>query len=96
MGAEIGATTSTFGYDESMDRYLRATDRNEVADEANKIKEHLTGDAEVYANPEKYFDQVIEINLSELEPYINGPFTPDLATTVREYERGEQSATTGL
>jgi aconitate hydratase len=82
MGAEIGATTSTFGYDESMDRYLRATDRNEVADEANKIKEHLTGDAEVYANPEKYFDQLIEIDLSTLEPYINGPFTPDLATKV--------------
>jgi len=82
MGAEIGATTSTFGYDESMDRYLRATGRTEVAELANTIKEHLTGDAEVYANPEKYFDQVIEINLSELEPYINGPFTPDLATPV--------------
>jgi aconitate hydratase len=82
MGAEIGATTSTFGYDDSMDRYLRATDRNEVADEANKIKEYLTGDAEVYANPEKYFDQLIEIDLSTLQPYINGPFTPDLATTV--------------
>ncbi|MFN8285538.1 MAG: aconitate hydratase [Chitinophagales bacterium] len=82
MGAEIGATTSTFGYDESMDRYLRATGRNEVAELANGIKEHLTGDAEVYANPEKYFDQVIEINLSELEPHINGPFTPDLATPV--------------
>lgn len=82
MGAEIGATTSTFGYDESMDRYLRATGRAEVADLANGIKAHLTGDEEVYANPEKYFDQVIEINLSELEPYINGPFTPDLATPV--------------
>ncbi len=82
MGAEIGATTSTFGYDESMERYLRATDRSDVADEANKIKEHLTGDDEVYANPEKYFDQVIEINLSELEPHLNGPFTPDLATPV--------------
>ncbi len=82
MGAEIGATTSTFGYDESMERYLRATDRNDVADEANKIKEHLTGDAEVYANPEKYFDQVIEINLSELGPLLNGPFTPDLSTQV--------------
>jgi aconitate hydratase len=63
MGAEIGATTSTFGYDESMERYLRATGRTEVADLANGVKEHLTGDAEVYANPEKYFDQVIEINL---------------------------------
>jgi len=82
MGAEIGATTSTFGYDDSMERYLRATDRAEVADEANKIREHLTGDDEVYANPEKYFDQVIEINLSELEPHINGPFTPDKATPV--------------
>jgi aconitate hydratase len=82
MGAEIGATTSTFGYDESMERYLRATDRADVADAANEVKEHLTADAEVYANPEKYFDQVIEINLDELEPYINGPFTPDLATPI--------------
>jgi aconitate hydratase len=82
MGAEIGATTSTFGYDASMERYLRATGRAEVADLANGIKEHLTADADCYANPEKYFDQVIEINLSELEPYINGPFTPDLATPV--------------
>nr|WP_288934134.1 aconitate hydratase [uncultured Allomuricauda sp.] len=82
MGAEIGATTSTFGYDESMERYLRATDREDVADEANKVKEHLTADPEVYANPEQYFDQVIEINLSELKPLLNGPFTPDLATEV--------------
>ena len=74
MGAEIGATTSTFGYDESMERYLRATDRADVADAANEVKEHLTGDAEVYANPEKYFDQVIEINLSELEPHIKWTF----------------------
>ncbi|WP_316805206.1 aconitate hydratase [Pedobacter nototheniae] len=84
MGAEIGATTSTFGYDESMERYLRATGRNEVADEANKIKEYLTGDDAVYADPENYFDQVIEINLDELEPYLNGPFTPDLATPVSQ------------
>ncbi|KQS41703.1 aconitate hydratase [Pedobacter sp. Leaf194] len=84
MGAEIGATTSTFGYDESMERYLRSTDRNEVADEANKIKEYLTGDAEVYADPENYFDQVIEIDLNTLEPYLNGPFTPDLATPVSQ------------
>lgn len=84
MGAEIGATTSTFGYDESMERYLRATDRDGVADLANNVKEHLTGDDEVYANPEKYFDQVIEINLSELEPHVNGPFTPDLATPISE------------
>lgn len=80
MGAEIGATTSTFGYDDSMERYLRATDRSDVADAANQVKEYLTGDAEVYANPEKYFDQVIEINLSELSPLLNGPFTPDLST----------------
>lgn len=84
MGAEIGATTSTFGYDESMSRYLKATGRAEVADAADKIKDYLTGDAEVYANPEKYFDRVIEINLNELEPHLNGPFTPDLATPVSE------------
>ena len=82
MGAEIGATTSTFGYDESMSRYLKATGRDEIAAMADQIKEHLTGDAEVYANPENYFDQVIEINLSELEPHLNGPFTPDLATPI--------------
>ena len=82
MGAEVGATTSTFGYDESMEKYLRATGRDEIADEANKIKDYLTGDPEVYENPEKYFDQVIEINLSELEPHINGPFSPDIATPV--------------
>jgi aconitate hydratase len=82
MGAEIGATTSTFGYDAAMERYLRATEREDVADAANKIKDYLTGDAEVYANPELYFDQVIEINLSELSPLLNGPFTPDLSTNV--------------
>ncbi len=82
MGAEIGATTSTFGYDESMDRYLRATDREGVADAANEVKDYLTADAEVYENPEQYFDQVIEINLSELGPLLNGPFTPDLSTEV--------------
>ena len=87
MGAEIGATTSTFGYDKSMERYLRATDRVDVAEEANKIQEHLTGDKEVYENPEKYFDQVIEINLSELTPHLNGPFTPDLATPVSEMKK---------
>jgi aconitate hydratase len=84
MGAEIGATTSTFGYDESMSRYLKATGRAEVAAGADAIKEYLTGDAEVYTNPEKYFDQVIEINLSELEPHLNGPFTPDLATPISQ------------
>ncbi|MEM6699382.1 MAG: aconitate hydratase, partial [Bacteroidota bacterium] len=82
MGAEIGATTSTFGYDESMSRYLRATDRTEIADMADKVAEYLTGDPEVYADPEKYFDQVIEIDLSTLEPLLNGPFTPDLATPI--------------
>ncbi len=84
MGAEIGATTSTFGYDDSMERYLRATDRSDVADAANKVREYLTADPEVYANPEQYFDQVIEINLSELNPLLNGPFTPDLSTPVGE------------
>ncbi len=82
MGAEIGATTSTFGYDESMSRYLNATGREEIAAAADAIKEHLTGDAAVYANPEKYFDQVIEIDLNTLEPHLNGPFTPDLATPI--------------
>jgi len=82
MGAEIGATTSTFGYDDSIERYLRATGREEVADLANGIREHLTGDAEVYANPEQYFDEVIEIDLDTLEPHLNGPFTPDLATPI--------------
>ncbi|WP_316634453.1 aconitate hydratase [uncultured Flavobacterium sp.] len=82
MGAEIGATTSTFGYDDSMSRYLRSTNRADVADAADKVASYLTGDPEVYANPEKYFDQVIEINLTELEPHLNGPFTPDLATPI--------------
>jgi len=82
MGAEIGATTSTFGYDASMSRYLKSTDRADVAEMADSIAEHLTADAECYADPEKYFDQVIEVNLSELEPHLNGPFTPDLATPV--------------
>ncbi|MCD6067282.1 MAG: aconitate hydratase [Bacteroidetes bacterium] len=82
MGAEVGATTSTFGYDDSMSRYLKATGRADVAALADGIKQHLTGDAEVYANPASYFDEVIEINLSELEPHVNGPFTPDLATPI--------------
>jgi len=82
MGAEVGATTSTFGYDDSMSRYLKATGRADVAALADGIKQHLTGDAEVYADPKKYFDEVIEINLSELEPHVNGPFTPDLATPI--------------
>jgi len=87
MGAEIGATTSTFGYDDSMRRYLAATGRQDVVDAADEIAEHLTGDAEVYANPEQYFDQVIEINLDELTPHLNGPFTPDLATPVAEMKK---------
>ena len=82
MGAEIGATTSTFGYDDSMSRYLKATGRADVAEMADQISQHLTGDAEVYANPEAYFDQVITIDLNELEPHLNGPFTPDLATPI--------------
>ncbi len=91
MGAEVGATTSTFGYDESMERYLRATGRNDVADAANKVKQHLTADKEVYKNPVKYFDEVIEINLNELTPHINGPFTPDLATPVSEMKSKAKS-----
>ncbi len=87
MGAEIGATTSTFGYDQAMSRYLRATERAEVAELADGVKDFLTGDAECYANPEKYFDQVIEINLSELEPHINGPYTPDLAWPISKFAK---------
>lgn len=87
MGAEIGATTSTFGYDDSMSRYLRATDRADIADMADQIADCLTGDADCYAAPEKYFDQVIEINLSELEPHVNGPYTPDLAWPISEFAK---------
>ncbi|MGC1515357.1 MAG: aconitate hydratase [Maribacter sp.] len=82
MGAEIGATTSTFGYDDSMERYLRATDRADVADAANTVREYLTADKEVYEKPEQYFDEVIDIDLSKLGPLLNGPFTPDLSTKV--------------
>ncbi len=85
MGAEIGATTSIFGYDEKMAAYLRGTERADIANLADKVAAHLTGDPEVYANPEVYFDQVIEINLSELEPQINGPFTPDLAWPLSKF-----------
>jgi len=85
MGAEIGATTSIFCYDQKMAEYLKGTDRTDVAAEADKVAEHLRGDKEVYENPEKYFDEVIEINLSELEPHINGPFTPDLAWPLSEF-----------
>ena len=93
MGAEIGATTSTFGYDESMRRYLSATGRQDVVDAADKVASYLTADPEVYANPETYFDQVIEINLSELEPQINGPFTPDRGTPVSKMK--EKAAANG-
>ena len=85
MGAEIGATTSIFGYDEKMGDYLKGTGREEVAKAADDLAKYLTGDKEVYADPEKYFDQVIEINLSELEPHINGPFTPDLAWPISKF-----------
>jgi len=82
MGAEIGATTSVFAYDDRMGAYLRSTERAQVAELADAVREHLRPDAEVYANPEKYYDQLIEINLNELEPHVNGPFTPDLATPI--------------
>lgn len=85
MGAEIGATTSTFGYDEKMAEYLRGTGRKEVAALADKVKEHLQGDPEVYASPAKYFDEVIEIDLSTLEPHVNGPFTPDRAIPISQF-----------
>ncbi len=85
MGAEIGATTSIFGYDEKSAAYLSGTGRSDIATLANGIAAHLTGDAEVYANPEQYFDQLIEINLSELEPHVNGPFTPDLAWPISKF-----------
>ncbi len=85
MGAEIGATTSLFGYDQKMAEYLKGTSRAVVAEEADKIAEHLTADPEVYLNPDRFFDELIEINLSELEPHINGPFTPDLATPVSKF-----------
>jgi aconitate hydratase len=85
MGAEIGATTSLFAYGDAMRRYLEMTDRTDIADEADKIREHLRADDEVYANPEQFYDQVIEINLSALEPHINGPFTPDAAWPISEF-----------
>ena len=84
MGAEVGATTSTFGYDESMERYLRSTGRADVAELANGVKAHLNGDPEVYAHPEMYFDEVITIDLNTLEPHLNGPFTPDRATPISQ------------
>ncbi|MBK8442523.1 MAG: aconitate hydratase [Sphingobacteriales bacterium] len=91
MGAEVGATTSTFGYDAAMSRYLRATGRAHIADLADGVAAHLTADPEVYANPAQYFDQVIEINLSELEPHLNGPFTPDRATPISKMREEAQA-----
>src|SRR5476651_573536 len=85
MGAEIGATTSVFGYDEKIASYLKGTKRADIAELADAVAAHLTGDPEVYASPEQYFDQVIEINLSELEPHVNGPFTPDLAWPISKF-----------
>jgi aconitate hydratase len=85
MGAEIGATCSIFAYDEKMSAYLKATDREEVASLADSIKDYLRPDREVYSDPKKYYDQLIEINLSELEPYVNGPFTPDLAWPISKF-----------
>ncbi len=85
MGAEIGATTSLFGYDNKMSDYLKNTDRAEIAEMANKVKSYLRADEEIYSNPEKYYDRVIEINLSELEPHINGPFSPDRAWPISEF-----------
>ena len=90
MGAEIGATTSTFGYDDSMKRYLDATGRKDVAELADQIKAHLNADPECYEQPEKYFDQVIEIDLNTLEPYINGPFSPDLATPISQMKEAAE------
>lgn len=87
MGAEIGATTSLFGYDKRMRDYLVGTEREDVANAADAIKEHLSGDKEVYAEPEKYFDEVIEINLSELEAHINGPFSPDKAWPISKFAK---------
>ena len=95
MGAEIGATTSTFGYDETMERYLRATDRSDVADAANQVKEYLTADPEVYNHPDQYFDQVIDINLSELKPLLNHSFTPDLSTNVGQEMTAKYPPMTG-
>ena len=87
MGAEIGATTSIFAYDPKMGEYLRGTDREAVADAADAVAMHLRSDDEVYTNPEAYYDQVIHINLDELEPHINGPFTPDLAWPISEFAK---------
>ena len=96
MGAEIGATTSIFGYDDSMSRYLRATKRENIADLADGLKPYLTADPEVYQHPEKYFDQVIEIDLDTLEPYINGPFYPRFSYPNLKNERNSRKKWLGL
>src|SRR5204862_4024895 len=87
MGAEIGATTSVFAYDKKMKAYLEATERADIAAEADKVAKHLRADDEVYADPAKYFDHLIEINLTELEPHINGPFTPDAAWPISQFAK---------
>ena len=93
MGAEIGATTSVFAYDNHTKDYPIATDRSDVASLADSVKDHLRSDPEVYASPQDYFDQVIEINLSELEPHINGPFTPDNAIPVSQFAKWQKKIT---
>ena len=93
MGAEIGATTSVFAYDEKMSDYLEGTERADVADLADQVAEHLRADDEVYANPEAYYDQLIEINLSELEPHVNGPFTPDAAWPISQFAAAVKNTT---
>ncbi|HTQ63721.1 MAG TPA: aconitate hydratase [Puia sp.] len=91
MGAEIGATCSIFAYDQKMSAYLKATGREEVAAMADKIREHLRPDPEIYADPKSYYDQLIEINLNELEPHVNGPFTPDLAWPISKFAEAVKS-----
>jgi len=91
MGAEIGATTSIFPYDTKMSNYLKSTAREELAELADKMKQHLSADSEVYNSPEAFYDEVIEINLSNLEPHVNGPFTPDLATPISKLSETAKS-----
>ena len=91
MGAEIGATTSIFPYDSKMSNYLKSTSRTELAELADEIKQHLSADSEVYNSPEDFYDEVIEINLSDLEPHVNGPFTPDLATPISKLSETAKS-----
>lgn len=90
MGAEIGATTSIFAYDDASERYLRATDRNDVADAANEMREYLRSDQEIYENPEKYYDELLVIDLDTLSPRLNGPFTPDLMTPVSDMKEAAE------